>query len=175
MILSDAEPISPGLAFAATVFVVAGQIVVAGIAGYSAVKIAQLKTHVNSRMDELLDLNRRYSRAEGVMEGRTTQSADSRGKDADALKVAEALRVSDNERADRVAEVAKSLATLVPVLVHRVEDDKVATTLKEHGAEITDLKFKLDAAGKCKFGEDPKTCKLRSVCGLATDCKLAGG
>jgi predicted Holliday junction resolvase-like endonuclease len=123
--LAVAEQDTPVLPLFATILVVFGQVIVAAIAGYSAVKIAQLKSHVNSRMDELLELNRRFSRAEGVVEGRTTVRAEIKGKETDALKVADALKLADDNRADKVAEVAEVLAAKVSVLVHRDTDAAV--------------------------------------------------
>ena len=53
-----------------------GQIVIACISGYCLVKVAQLKTHINSRMDELLKLTGDMARAEGVIEGVKNEKAD---------------------------------------------------------------------------------------------------
>ena len=59
-----------------TLLIVGGEVVVACITGYCLVKVAQLKQHINSRMDELLDLTRASSRAEGVIEGRAQQKKE---------------------------------------------------------------------------------------------------
>jgi hypothetical protein len=58
------------------IIVVIGEILIACISGYCLIKVAQLKTHINSRMDELLDLTRKSARAEGMIEGATKERAD---------------------------------------------------------------------------------------------------
>ena len=46
-----------------------GSIVVAIITGLCLIKVAQLKTHINSRMDDLLKLTSDSSFAKGKLEG----------------------------------------------------------------------------------------------------------
>ena len=58
-----------------TVITVFGEIVIACITGYCLIKVAQLKDHINSRMDELLKLTKAASKAEGVIEGRAAERA----------------------------------------------------------------------------------------------------
>lgn len=59
-----------------TVLTVIGEIITASITGYCVVKVAQLKTHINSRMDQLIELTRVSSKAEGVIEGRAQQKQE---------------------------------------------------------------------------------------------------
>jgi hypothetical protein len=59
-----------------TIITVSGEILIACITGYCLVKVGQLKTHINSRMDELLKLTANAARAEGMIEGKTKEQAD---------------------------------------------------------------------------------------------------
>ena len=54
---------------------VLGEVAIAIISGFCLVKVAQLKSHINSRMDELLSLTRSQAKAEGVIEGVRDQKA----------------------------------------------------------------------------------------------------
>ena len=56
-----------------TILIVGGEIIVSCITGFCLVKVAQLKTHINSRMDELLTLTKASAHAQGVKEGREQQ------------------------------------------------------------------------------------------------------
>jgi hypothetical protein len=59
-----------------TIVLVIGQIIVAVITGYCLVKVAQLKTHIKSRMDDLLKLTKEASMAAGVIEGVRKERAE---------------------------------------------------------------------------------------------------
>jgi len=59
-----------------TFIVVIGEIIVACITGYCLIKVAQLKTHINSRMDELLELTAKNAKAEGIVEGKQVERAE---------------------------------------------------------------------------------------------------
>ena len=55
---------------AQTIIIVIGQIVVACIVAYSTIKIAQLKSHINSRMDNLLKITSDSEFAKGKLAGK---------------------------------------------------------------------------------------------------------
>jgi hypothetical protein len=59
-----------------TFTIVSGEIIVACITGFCLVKVGQLKSHINSRMDELLRLTAETSRAAGIIEGKTKERAE---------------------------------------------------------------------------------------------------
>jgi hypothetical protein len=59
-----------------TFITVAGEIAIACISGYCLIKVAQLKSHINSRMDELLMLTKKDAHAEGVIEGKRKERAE---------------------------------------------------------------------------------------------------
>jgi len=59
-----------------TLITVIGEIAVACISGFCLIKVAQLKTHINSRMDELLKLTKENAHAEGMVEGKAKERAD---------------------------------------------------------------------------------------------------
>lgn len=63
-----------------TALLVSGQVVVALISGYCLVKVSQLKSHINSRMDELLKLTSEAGFAKGKIEGKQDQK-DQQAKD----------------------------------------------------------------------------------------------
>lgn len=65
-----------------TLLTVLGEIIVAIISGFCLIKVAQLKTHINSRMDELLNLTRAAARAEGVVQGMAQQKQDQKDEDS---------------------------------------------------------------------------------------------
>lgn len=52
-----------------------GLLGVAAIGGYCAIKVGQLKEHVNSKLDKLLKLTEDAARAEGKIEGATQEKA----------------------------------------------------------------------------------------------------
>lgn len=52
-----------------TIILVCGQIIVATISGFCLIKVSQLKSHVNSRMDQLLKLTSEAGFAKGKTEG----------------------------------------------------------------------------------------------------------
>jgi hypothetical protein len=52
---------------------VVGQILVAIITGFCLIKVAQLKSHINSRMDDLLRLTTDASFAKGKLQGEADQ------------------------------------------------------------------------------------------------------
>jgi len=52
---------------------VVGQILVAIITGFCLIKVAQLKSHINSRMDDLLRLTTDASFAKGKLQGEAEQ------------------------------------------------------------------------------------------------------
>lgn len=49
-----------------------GSVATACITGFCLIKVAQLKSHINSRMDELLDLTKKVAHAEGVADERAS-------------------------------------------------------------------------------------------------------
>ena len=59
-----------------TFITVLGEIAIACISGYCLIKVAQLKSHINSRMDELIELTKKDAHAEGVIEGKQKERAD---------------------------------------------------------------------------------------------------
>ena len=67
-------------AFTQTLTTALGQIIIACITGYCLFKVSQLKSHINSRMDQLLDLTRSEGRVEGRSEGRAEGRAEGRSE-----------------------------------------------------------------------------------------------
>jgi hypothetical protein len=63
-----------------TVLEVSGQVVVACISGFCLFKVAQLKSHINSRMDDLLALTAKAAyqdgKADGAIKGKADERAD---------------------------------------------------------------------------------------------------
>lgn len=59
-----------------TIITVSGEILIACITGYCLVKVGQLKTHINSRMDELIKLTEERAHASGIIEGKAKERAD---------------------------------------------------------------------------------------------------
>ena len=59
-----------------TFITVMGEIAIACISGYCLIKVAQLKQHINSRMDDLLKLTKDAAKAEGVIEGKREERED---------------------------------------------------------------------------------------------------
>jgi hypothetical protein len=51
-------------------------VIIAIISAYNAIKTAQLKNHINSRMDELLKLTQDAAHAKGIIEGKETEKSD---------------------------------------------------------------------------------------------------
>lgn len=69
----------------ATTVLVIGEVIAAAISGYCLIKVAQLKSHINSRMDDLLKLTSESEFAKGKIQGKREQKVEQKVEDEKTL------------------------------------------------------------------------------------------